>query len=745
MATVEMLSHVRPGLRWAPVEGSNALDFRKRKEVEIGSPDELDRVVMEAQTILGRCVPPNDLNGSDTGLVVGYVQSGKTLSFTAVMALARDNGYRLVVLIAGIGTNLKEQSERRLLTDLGLEDGKRAWVHFENPSPLGDDVTNIQNVLDAWGRSNVPPDRRRTILITVLKNHTRLKNLATVLGRLHLNGSPSLVIDDEADQASLNTKTASNKKTGKNQSSPTYDWITQIKSCLPHHTFLQYTATPQANLLIHLADALSPSFAEIVTPGVAYVGGREFFINEPGLVISIPAKDIPPTYSGSSPPDSLQSALRFYLLGAAVHYVTGQSGNRSMMIHPSQQTGPHSDYKSWVDTSVRSWRDLLEQPETSVGFEACAQLFNKEFQKLQSTYPSIPPLVELLRVMPLVIGETRIQQVNSRKEGEKNVSWRASDYWILIGGQKLDRGFTVEGLTVTYMPRSLGTGNADTVQQRARFFGYKRSYKGVCRIFLAQDAVSAFKHYVEHEEFVRGALIEFQGRPLMEWKRDFILTRLLKPTRTSVVGLDADRVLLTRGWNFPIRLHKDSTAYLGNQKILRDLVGRLEANYQVIDAADHEKFKDLRSNSPRNKLIEAVPVGEIVNTFLSELRIPDYDDSSLHTALIMALNASTAANANELCDVFLIGELLPQTRSITSTGRINQLFVGKSPNTDDFDKLTYVGDSALYGGDRLTVHLRAYDLRDSNGTVLAKSVPWYALHLPERMIRDAVIESGSRS
>lgn len=268
------------------------------------------------------------------------------------------------------------------------------------------------------------------------------------------------------------------------ESSATYDWITQLKQALPHHTFIQYTATPQANLLLHLADGLSPSFAELVTPGEAYVGGREFFAGSPSLVVTIPAKEIPPTYAGAATPESLQSALRFYLLGAAVHYMTGQKGHRSMMVHPSQYTGPHADYKAWVGDSIRSWRDLLEQPEDSSGFQACAGLFGKEYRLLQGSFPTIPPLNDLLRVMSQVIGETRIQQVNSSKVGEKTVKWNASDYWVLIGGQKLDRGFTVEGLTTTYMPRSLGTGNADTIQQRARFFGYKRSYLGLCRFFF---------------------------------------------------------------------------------------------------------------------------------------------------------------------------------------------------------------------------------------------------------------------
>src|SRR5690606_16212341 len=101
--------------------------------------------------------------------------------------------------------------------------------------------------------------------------HIRLKNLVGVVERLKLDNVPTLIIDDEADQASLNTKTRSNKRTGENKRSPNYDWITQLKAAIPHHTLLQYTATPQANLLISIADVLSPSFAEAISPGRGYI------------------------------------------------------------------------------------------------------------------------------------------------------------------------------------------------------------------------------------------------------------------------------------------------------------------------------------------------------------------------------------------------------------------------------------------------------------------------------------------
>ncbi|MEJ7745313.1 MAG: hypothetical protein WKF61_00870 [Luteimonas sp.] len=225
----------------------------------------------------------------------------------------------------------------------------------------------------------------------------------------------------------------------------------------------------------------------------------------------------------------------------------------------------------------------------------------------------------------------------------------------------------------------------------------------------------------------------------MEWKRQFMLTRMLHPTRSSVISLDAEHVRINRGWNFPTRLHKDAKACVDNRRLFEALVRKWSQTYSVIDAATHDAFKDRRTDSPRNLLIEGVPLREVLNEFMLNLRVTDYNDSSLHTALTLALGA--AVKDDELCDVFLIGELTPQTRSLTSTERINTLFVGKSPNVDDFDRLTYVGDSALHGNDRVAVHLRKYDLRQSKlGPTIARDVPWYAIHLPQRLAKDSVIE-----
>ena len=132
----------------------------------------------------------------------------------------------------------------------------------------------------------------------------------------------------------------------------------------------------------------------------------------------------------------------------------------------------------------------------------------------------------------------------------------------------MDRGFTIRELSVTYMPRGAGIGNADTIQQRARFFGYKRNYLGHCRLFLETDALDAFRAYVIHEEEMRKELITLQasGKPLSDWKRRFILDSDLKPCRANVIEHDYGRGNFADDWFFPRMARMSADAIKADRK-----------------------------------------------------------------------------------------------------------------------------------------------------------------------------------
>jgi hypothetical protein len=736
--------------RWIPAVGPFTNEFIERKLAQRGAPDReaMDRVIAEAATILGRCVPPTDQYGEDAGLVVGYVQSGKTLSFTTVTALARDNGYGAVILLAGTAVALKDQSENRLIVDLGMSEIQHDWRQFENPELKNGDEAEMGKVLRNWrgSRSGAPGTVKKSLLITVLKQHQRLLNLREVLERVDLNGVPVLIIDDESDQAGLNAKAGKNAKKGTAELSTTYLRILELKAVIPHHTYLQYTATPQANLLIAVADVLSPSFAELVTPGEGYVGGRDFFSEEKPLCFGIPLAQVPTEENPlNEAPQTLQQALQLFLLGAAHHNITKSKGNRSMMVHPTQRTAPHTDYKEWLDRLLEHWHNFLDQPEGSAVRKELERTLHENYQELLRTFPTLRPFDELVNALPDVMSELRVAKVNSNADGQRQVRWNDLPYWILVGGQKLDRGFTVEGLTVTYMPRSASL-NADTLQQRARFFGYKKSYEGLCRVFLLDDVIEAFESYVESEEFIRAALAKCRGKPLQEWKRDFILNRALKPTRKGVIGRRVVPVKMNEGWVVPGSMYMGPEAVIYNRELFKQQAEEWKLKYGGIDAGSKSEFKDIRRNSPRNILIENVPLDEILN-FLLTVRIRNIDDSTdiAATALSLVKHRDTEEQPVYV-DVFVIGDLSTDGltgRSLTLDGKINNLFVGESPKgAKSIDDLNYVGDRALYRSGRITVHLRTLKLNPAPDVdvKIADNVPWFAVRLPAPVAKDCVIE-----
>jgi hypothetical protein len=707
------------GARWRPVEGSEIrmlLDY-----LRLGGENGA-RVKEEALRILSRCVPATAPNGEETGLVIGYVQSGKTMSFTAVAALARDNGYRLVIVITGTSKPLFEQSKARLLRDLQIQTRQdRKWKLLPNPSPRGAARTVIQDTLDAWNDAVVPEGERQTVLLTVMKNATHLRNLNSVLGQLELEGMPALVIDDEADQAGLN-----NLVRERNQST-TYGHLLGIKQQLPHHSFLQYTATPQAPLLINLIDVLSPSFAELVTPGPDYIGGKEFFINHPELVRTIPDDDIPDRGTAPiAPPESLLTAMKLFFLGVAAGLVTsGGIGNRSMLVHPSQETLRHNVFFRWVRDAKTHWQTALALPEDHPDRRDVVAEFETAYTDLAATVADLPPFQALLARLLHAMRQTREEEVNARAGQTPLINWHDQYGHILVGGQAMDRGFTVVGLTVTYMPRAIGVGNADTVQQRARFFGYKRGYLGYCRVFLETAAADAYRRYVTHEEDIRSQLARHRdtGRPLREWKREFLLTPSLRPCRDSVLGLPYMRFNFGGDWYVPRVPHHEASVTDGNRELVRRFI-----DWERPTPNDGD---DRRTEMQRHLVRFGLPLRGVFENLLMQYRLTNPGDSARYTSLLLQLQQYQEENPGATCTVYVMNRgVNPGASRMRPVNAANEL------TSYIFQGEGRAARGSIYPGDRNLpapdpVHIQIHHLRlERDGEVIQDDVPTLAIFVP---------------
>lgn len=539
------------------------------RERELKSPEAFQRVRGEALDIVRRCKPFTDQAGTRTGLVVGYVQSGKTMSMTTVASLARDNGCRIVILLAGVTTNLLKQNAKRFRDTLrAAAGGSEDWliIGSDDGKNRNSDAQTLRQAIAEWHDQSLPAEEQRTLFFTVLKNHSHLDWLGKLLAKENLDRIPALILDDEADQAGLNVG-------GNEDPSKTYLRIQQIRAALPNHTYLQYTATPQAPLLISIDDMLSPEFAELVEPGEAYTGGERFFpksVAHPH-VINIPSADLfKPNELPEEPPPSLLHALATFFVGSAVARVRQQPKVRSMLIHPSQRNADQARFLSWAQQIQKRWAASLRDDKDPDRDDTLQEL-EVGYRELQRTDYDLPPFEELLQKLKLSLTRTLTKKVNSEDGSE--VDW-AHDH-ILVGGEKLNRGYTVEGLMVTYMPRDAGGWNADTIQQRARFFGYKGSYFSLCRIYLHPDVHNAYSGYVVHERDVRRQLKEHRGRPLREWRRAFFLDAKMRPTRTNVLSDPLFRVKRDKHWFVQRYPHVDEAAITFNEKLLDAFVGTL--------------------------------------------------------------------------------------------------------------------------------------------------------------------------
>lgn len=714
---------------WTPAIGSETLALLEHLKFPESDREALKH---EAVAVLAQCVPPTAPNGRETSLVIGYIQSGKTTSFTAVTALARDNGYRLIVIITGITRNLFEQSSNRLEKDLRIrERTDRKWQFLDNPKSRSDVK---QRIAAALQRSDALPGGDKTVLITVMKNATHLRNLIQLLSELPLDGVPTLVIDDEADQASLNNLV------NKGKESATYKRIVKMRQLLPHHTFLQYTATPQAPLLINLIDVLSPNSATMLTPGPAYTGGKIFFERDLNLIRPIPTRDVPSKdQTFEVPPDSLVQAMRLFFVGVAAGLHLGGIGNRSMMVHPSKVTMQHANYEEWVRRVQQYWGKTLLLSEADPDRRDLTEDFRDAHSDLLRTVQDLPTFDVVLPYLQRAIADTIVTRVNAASGPTPLLDWHQDYAHILVGGEVLNRGYTVEGLTVTYMPRGKGVGNADTIQQRARWFGYKSDYLGYCRVYLTDEQIKIYRQYVEHEETIRRqlALHLADGNPLREWKRAFFLSPDLRPTRHDVLDLEYVRGNYATDWFEQRAPHDSDEAILANREIVKRFLTQLVLQSDT----GHEK----RTEQQIHLVDSMVSLELAYRELLTQFRVTRASDSQRFIGLLLQVGSYLDLHGNEECAVYLMSGGKPRKRTLDDRNEIPTLFQGPNPDkTGEF----YPGDRKIHASQGMTVQIHILTVqKEDNGKELSTihNVPTLAVWLPKEMSAHWVVQTNTRA
>lgn len=673
------------------------------------------------------------------------------MSFTTLTALAKDNDYQIIVVIAGISTSLVDQSTKRLEKDLRLNDRyDRKWLGVKkNPTNTSTDRDDISTVLKEWKNPTFPEDERRTVLITVMKNTKHLQNLIDVFTTLDLRKVPVLIIDDEGDQASLNTKARQNAMRGLTEEELTeqdlstiYRRIIKLKELLPHHTFVQYTATPQANLFINILDILSPNFIQLLTPGGAYTGGQTFFIDMLNLVRPIPIEDISTDDEPlDSPPQTLIDALQLFFLGVAAGKIKRDTRNRSMMIHPSRLQNDQAQFNIWVNSIKERFVMTLQNEDDDLDKINLIREFEKAYQDLKRTVQDLPSFENLLGNklktdrLEHAISSTKIELVNSQQGKTPLINWKDHYSFILVGGQSLDRGFTIEGLTVTYMPRSLGVGTVDTIQQRARFFGYKRGYLGFCRIYLDKQTIDAYRHYVEHEEDLRKNLTEnnLANRHLNDWEREAILERAYQLARKNVFSNEFERFDLSNEWFKIAAPHDLQNIIESNRKVTEGFINELRSFWQ-------EDNGHARRTEDQKHLVCEIDLQKALDDFIMKLKFTRGSDSGEFTSLKSVILRYLETQNNAKATIYLMTRGKARKRTLNKKDSVD-MFQGEQPtkSTANFQKgEQYPGDRKIKDFDNLTIQIHNLNLVNEDTGEVFENVYSIAVCIPEEMHKSII-------
>lgn len=479
--------------------------------------------------ILKQCVPAEVKNSknyeNNTGLIIGYVQSGKTMSFTSVIALAQDNNYRIVIVIAGRQKILLNQTTKRLKED--FKNNKNISIKEASPKSNALEIRRINKQLKKQSS--------KTTVITVLKDHRWINSLYKIFSdsiiKDELQKNSILIIDDEADSASLNSNAKSNKKHGVDNFSATFAAIVRLKNVFFKHSYLQYTATPQGPLLINYLNVLSPDWAVVLNPGRKYVGGKIYFGDNSKYIKHIPYEGVGEKYPPDigallGPPRSLDKSIReFFVISSIMCYPNNNdkiiNENSSMMIHPTYIVNSDKGIKTWYDWTKNIVDDIeLElEYENYENFKIIYKELKESISLDKNLFPNFSEIID--RIDTIINDELKIWYIvggqNNTNMENGTIAWDDYQHHILVGGQLLDRGFTVKDLVSTYMPRDTkGKNQADTIEQRCRFFGYKEHYLDFCRVYLPRNMISDYKSYVEHEENIHNFL---KDKPLSEFKK----------------------------------------------------------------------------------------------------------------------------------------------------------------------------------------------------------------------------------
>lgn len=503
----------------------------------------VDNVTDEIVGYLGN--PQESKSWRRRGLVMGHVQSGKTTNYSALIAKAADAGYRVIIVLAGLTNSLRYQTQVRLdQTFVGkssLGDSLASEIYpvsfvfkgIEGESSevrhpyCGTTQASDFNVGKATGIGAAEGNFADPILFVTKKHDKVLEQLAGWLRDLRQGGQlegPMLLIDDEADNASINTAKDPNATTTINAR------VRELLDCSRRSAYVGYTATPFANIFIDpdtndqmLKDDLFPEhFIKSLEPPENYIGADKLF-SEGGELYDTCVRAIPDDYhdflklnhkSGDKVeelPQSLKDAVLEYTLFRCLRTLAGEGDRHSSMLVNVSRF--NAIQKQVYDAIYRMLQDLKATAEVwavsalwerSEALSSLYRVWVKEYEE-SSNYT----WDEVREVLQRAISSIDVRLVNMRGGGlDYSKAPETGLHLIAVGGLALSRGLTLEGLAVSYVLRNVGA--ADTLLQMGRWFGYRPGYEKLCRIHATKGMLGDFREVSDSVEELRDDLVRME-------------------------------------------------------------------------------------------------------------------------------------------------------------------------------------------------------------------------------------------
>jgi hypothetical protein len=500
-------------------EGSLWEELAKRLKTEGRTEEDIALVDTDSTAVVSLLDNPSKSKFSTRGLVVGHVQSGKTGNMAAVINKAADTKYKFFLVLSGMTDQLRNQTQARLERDV-ISLAPARWMQW---TTVNTDQTNGDFSEKAVGGFGF--DHRNQIAV-VKKNAAVLRRF---LGKLMntdeatLQTTPFLIIDDECDQASVNSARYADAITRINER------IRSILKILPRAAYVGYTATPFANVLIDTTvpeDLYPRDFIHALQRPAAYFGAQELFgrhalegeydVGADGfdMIRVVPSDEI----SALRPPggaagtialnESLRRAVRYFLMVVAARRTRGQvTSNNTMLVHTSVLNSIHRKTEAVIKPYVVELAATLSRGDSDL-----LARFRNEWEEEQERVLSeqfdreAVPFSALAPHLADVAGSLKVHVENWTATDRLDYSGGPHTY-LVIGGNVLARGLTLDGLSVSYFLRS--SSQYDTLMQMGRWFGYRSGFEDLPRVWVEERVRDAFYDLATVEAEIRRDIVKY--------------------------------------------------------------------------------------------------------------------------------------------------------------------------------------------------------------------------------------------